>query len=89
LNGRVAAKICLRRRIRPSRGPEATHPSGIDQRFQQRLETAGYVAVAAIFSRDGYVRFFRLDHNFSLEIHGTGVEECEPSVYRLTNLAAS
>lgn len=73
----------------PGRGPNATHPSGIDQRFQQRLETAGHVAVAAIFSRDGYIRFFRLDHNFSLEIHGAGVEECEPNVYRLTNLAAS
>jgi proteasome lid subunit RPN8/RPN11 len=73
----------------PGRGPEATHPSGIDRGFQQRLETAGHVAVAAIFSRDGYIRFFRLDHNFSLKIHGAGVEECEPNVYRLTNLAAS
>lgn len=72
----------------PGNGPQSTRPSGTDQRFQQRLENAGHVAVAAIFSRDGYVRFFRLDGEFRLEIHGNGVEECEPSVYHLTDLPA-
>lgn len=70
----------------PGWGPEATHPSGIDRAFQQRLETAGHVAVAAIFSRDGYIRFFRLDNNVEIHIHGSGVEECERHVYRLTHL---
>jgi proteasome lid subunit RPN8/RPN11 len=70
----------------PGNGPESTRPSGIDQRFQQRLENAGHMAVAAIFSRDGYVRFFRLDGEFQVEIHGNGVEEREPSVYHLTDL---
>jgi proteasome lid subunit RPN8/RPN11 len=70
----------------PGRGPDATHPSGIDRRFQQRLENAGHVAAAAIFSRDGYVRFFRLDGNLDLRIHGNGVRECERSVYHLTDL---
>jgi proteasome lid subunit RPN8/RPN11 len=70
----------------PGDGPQSTRPSGIDQRYQQRLENAGHVALAAIFSRDGYIRFFRLDDSFQLAIHGNGVEECEPSVYHLSDL---
>ena len=68
----------------PGEGPDSTHPSGIDQQFQQRLESGGHFAVAAIFSRDGYVRFFRLDEEFELQIHGTGVERHDNNVYRLT-----
>lgn len=70
----------------PGNGPSATHPSGTDQNFQQRLEIAGHVAVMAIFSRDGFIRFIRLDHNFELEIYGEGVEKHAPGIYRLTNL---
>ncbi len=70
----------------PGNGADATHPSGIDERFQGRLESAGYPTVAAIFSRDGYVRFFRLDHDLQIEIHGTGVENLGKDIYRLTNL---
>ncbi len=54
----------------PGRGADSTHPSGTDENFQKRLEDAGHVAVAAIFSRDGYIRFFRLDHNVEIEIYG-------------------
>jgi hypothetical protein len=70
----------------PGRGPDATHPSGTDENFQGRLEKAGHVAIMAIFSRDGYVRFIRLDRNFELEIYGEGVEPYAPGVYRLKNL---
>lgn len=70
----------------PGNGAEATHPSGTDERFQKRLEDAGYPTVAAIFSRDGYVRFLRLDENLRIEIHGTGVEYLGKNIYRLTNL---
>jgi hypothetical protein len=70
----------------PGNGADATHPSGIDERFQKRLEDAGYPTVAAIFSRDGYVRFLRLDENLKIEIHGTGVEDLGKNIYRLTNL---
>ncbi len=70
----------------PGKGAEATHPSGIDQNFQSRLESAGHIAVCAIFSRDGFVRFLRLDRNFEIEIYGTGVEKHDQNVYRLTNL---
>jgi hypothetical protein len=69
----------------PGDGAEATHPSGTDEKFQQRLESAGHVAVMAIFSRDGFVRFVRLDNNLEIEIHGAGVEKHETGIYRLTN----
>jgi hypothetical protein len=70
----------------PGNGAEATHPSGIDQNFQRRLESAGYPTVAAIFSRDGYIRFFRLDNNLEVQIHGSGVEQIGKDTFRLTNL---
>jgi hypothetical protein len=70
----------------PGKGVDATHPSGTDENFQRRLETAGHLALMAIFSRDGLVRFVRLDQNLEIEIYGEGVENHAPGVYRLTNL---
>ncbi len=70
----------------PGNGADSTRPSGVDQDFQRRLESAGHVAVMAIFSRDGFVRFVRLDHNFEIEVYGNGVEKHAAGVYRLTNL---
>lgn len=70
----------------PGDGPESTRPSGIDSNFQQRLESAGHVAVMAIFSRDGFIRFFRLDRTIDIEIHGQGVQKHAPGIYRLANL---
>ncbi len=70
----------------PGNGPDATHPSGTDRNFQRRLEQGGHLAIMAIFSRDGYVRFMRNDRNFDLEIYGEGVETYAPGVYRLKNV---
>lgn len=71
----------------PGRGVGATLPSSVDRSFQERLERGGYPTVAAIFSRDGLVRFFRLDNDFELQIFGKGVEEIEPpNIYRLSHL---
>ena len=70
----------------PGTGADATHPSGTDERFQKRLEDAGHVAVMAIFSRDGYVRFVRLDQKLEIEIYGEGVENHAPGIYRLKNI---
>lgn len=67
----------------PGLGLSATHPSGTDEAFQRRLETAGYPTIAAIFSRDGYVRFFRLTGAFELTVHGEGVEDLGQHTYRL------
>jgi hypothetical protein len=71
----------------PGNGPGATHPSGIDENFQRRLEQGGHLAVMAVFSRDGFVRFVRLDQRFEIEIYGQGVETHAPGVYRLTNIS--
>ncbi len=70
----------------PAVGADGTKPSGIDTDFQKRLEDAGHLAVMGIFSRDGFVRFIRLDQNFEIEIYGQGVESYAPGIYRLTNL---
>lgn len=70
----------------PGLGLSATTPSGTDERFQRRLEAAGYPAVAAIFSRDGYIRFFRLDGRVDVDIHGTGVDDLGNQTYRLRTL---
>lgn len=72
----------------PSNGPSSTQPSGIDENFQKRLEAAGHLAVMAIFSRDGFVRFVRLDGIPEIEIYGSGVEkhDHEKSIYRLTDI---
>ena len=70
----------------PGKGPDSTHPSGIDENFQKRLESAGHVAVMAIFSRDGFIRFVRMDQDGDIEIYGQGVEQHAPGIYRLKNL---
>ncbi len=70
----------------PGEGADATKPSGTDENFQKRLESAGHLAVMAIFSRDGFVRFVRLDQNFEIEIYGEGVENYAPGIYRLKNI---
>lgn len=70
----------------PGNGPDSTNPSGTDENFQRRLESAGHVAVMAIFSRDGFIRFVRLDHNVEIEIYGEGVEQHAPGIFRLTNI---
>jgi hypothetical protein len=70
----------------PGIGPGATHSSGTDDDFQRRLEKGGHVALMAIFSRDGFIRFIRGDGNFELEIYGEGLENYAPNIYRLTNI---
>ena len=70
----------------PGLGEEATKPSGIDTGFQQRLENAGHKAVMAVFSRDGFVRFVRMDQKFEIQIFGEGVEKHAQNIYRLTHV---
>jgi proteasome lid subunit RPN8/RPN11 len=70
----------------PGFGPDSTHPSGTDRNFQQRLENAGHLAIMAIFSRDGFIRFIRIDRKIEIEIYGDGVERHAENVYRLANL---
>ncbi len=50
-------------------------PSGVDYNLQRNLETAGYKTIQAIFSRDGYIRFFSNKLSFEIEVYGKGVEK--------------
>lgn len=58
----------------PGNGADATHRSGIDEDFRKRLESAGHVAVMAIFGRDGFIRFVRMDQDIDTEIYRQGVD---------------
>ena len=72
----------------PGNGPSSTKPSSTDDNFQRRLELAGHLAVMAIFSRDGFVRFVRFDGTPDVEVHGKGVEKHDASaaLFRLTEI---
>ena len=59
----------------PFGGVAGTCPSGIDRNLQGNLEESGYKTIQAVFSRDGYVRFFSNKLNFEIEVYGKGVEK--------------
>ncbi len=59
----------------PFKGVAGTCPSGIDRKLQNGLEMSGYKTIQAIFSRDGYVRFFSNKLDFEIEVYGKGVEK--------------
>ena len=67
----------------PGHGETATLPSGIDIGHQERLERGAYPAIGAIFSRDGYVRFFSKDIRFQIHVHGKGVRKINGRLYQL------
>jgi proteasome lid subunit RPN8/RPN11 len=68
----------------PGNGPEAIYPSGIDRRFQDRLASGGHVAIGAIYSQDGYIRFFAGDDSrFQISIFGNHVKEISKNVYKI------
>ena len=66
------------------RGPQ--RPSATDWRLQEMLDQAGYPAIQAVFSEDGYVRFFARKQ-FIVEVYGKGVEHlhADKHLYRITN----
>ena len=64
----------------------APQPSGVDWRLQGLLDKGGYPAIQAVFSEDGYVRFFA-QRPFTVTVYGKGIEHVdhEPFLYRLTH----
>lgn len=70
----------------PGRGASATLPSDIDNDHQGDLEQGGYPAIGAIFSRDGYVRFFSSEKEFDVIILGKNMEHIHEKLFKLTNL---
>ncbi|TVM03338.1 MAG: hypothetical protein CV087_05585 [Candidatus Brocadia sp. WS118] len=65
----------------PFNGITGTSPSGIDRNLQENLESSKYKTIQAIFSRDGYVRFFSNKLNFEIETYGKGVEKIYAKEY--------
>ena len=66
----------------PGCGSESTRPSGIDIKTHTDLELY-YPVIGAIFSQDGYVRFFSAGKPFQIEIFGKGVVKVDDNVYRI------
>ncbi|MFQ5859205.1 MAG: hypothetical protein ACE5LU_26695, partial [Anaerolineae bacterium] len=65
------------------------HPSGTDDNLQRILEEGGYPAIQAVFSEDGYVRFFARRRQFAVEVHGKGVKQIdrEGRLYRIVHFS--
>ena len=70
----------------PGKGKEATRPSQIDLDTQERQERGKYPVIGAIFTKDGFVRFFSVSNRFHIVAYGDGVEHVGETVYRLTEI---
>ena len=66
----------------PGRGAASTQPSGTDWSNQKTWEQA-YPLVGAVFSRDGYVRFFASKPQVQLAVVGKKVTKINENLYRL------
>jgi hypothetical protein len=73
----------------PGHGASATHPSGTDLSTQGQLERLGYPTIGAIFSRNGFVRFYSKDRHFEVFVSGSGITKVEEHVFRITDTANS
>ncbi|MBI5806286.1 hypothetical protein HZA73_09590 [candidate division TA06 bacterium] len=72
--------------IHPGTGEPATHPSSIDKKLDELLQRGKYQAVGAIFSRDGYARFFT-DGNYEVQIYGRGVQQIDDRTFKVVEPA--
>lgn len=62
------------------------HPSAVDWRLQDILDQGGYPTIQAVFSEDGYIRFFAR-RPFLLSVSGKGVEcvDANNFLYQIKN----
>ena len=73
--------------IHPGNGAAATLPSATDLKLQQNFDKGGYKVVHAIFSRDGYIRFYS-SLDFEIQIYGKGVEvKNDGELYRFVEVS--
>jgi hypothetical protein len=73
----------------PGRGVNATHPSSVDLSTQENLQQLGYPAIGAIFSRDGYLRFYSVGRAFRVAVSGAGCDKIDEKVFRIRDVAPS
>jgi len=64
-------------------GNGATTPSSTDLATQEGLEKLGYPTIGAVFSRDGFIRFYSQSRPFRVVVSGTGIETVEEHLFRL------
>lgn len=69
--------------IHPGKGPSSIFPSTTDINDQARREQIGMKAIGAIFSRDGYFRFFSKDIGFNIDVIGKGIKRHGRYLYQL------
>ena len=62
-----------------------TTPSSTDQKDLRELLNGGYKLIGAIFTLDGFLRFYGLVP-FEVTIYGKGVEKINENLYRLTHI---
>jgi hypothetical protein len=64
-------------------GVDGSRPSRIDLDTQENILEAAYPAIQAIFTEDGYIRFFSFKRTFNIEVYGKGVEHVEGTLFKL------
>jgi hypothetical protein len=73
----------------PGHGADATLPSGTDLLTQDQLETLNYPTIGAIFSRDGFVRFYSRNREFEISVSGSGCQMVSRNVFRILDTRSS
>lgn len=65
-------------------------PSGTDNHLQDTLEHGGYPAIQAVFSDDGYVRFFARRRPFVVQVFGKGANSVDghENLFRIVHFSA-
>ena len=67
----------------PGCGISATKPSGTDRQTQLDMEQSGSEIIGAIFSRDGFIRFYANNHEPNVRVFGKRVKRIKENVYKL------
>ncbi len=73
--------------VHPGNGAGATLPSSTDLKLQENFDRGGYKVLHAIFSRDGYIRFYS-SLDFEIQIYGKGLEvKNDGKLYRFVEVS--
>lgn len=72
--------------IHPGSGTRSTFPSSTDLNLKRLLDKGGYEALGAIFSRDGWIRFFSPE-KLKIHIYGEGVKKINERLYHLAKIS--
>jgi len=67
----------------PGCGISATKPSGTDKQTQLDMEQSGSEIIGAIFSRDGFIRFYANSNQPNVRVFGKRVKRIKKNVYKL------